>query len=293
MSNDIVQEISVAQAKSVYPNGCYIDNDLLLYDDFTKVSLPAEAARAGCLFLALCTDGKAQYTVDTKLRQVSKGDIIIVNEGQVVGDYLLSPDCKGIAIMTSKQFIDEVISSIHELSSLFIFARTHPVFHLEDEQVKVLLEYFSLVHKKCEEESNHFRREIVSTLLNALIYDMSNVIYASQQASTTKKTRAESIFTDFIKLVEQNFRHERRVGWYATQLCITPKYLSETVKTVSKRTPNEWIDNYVTLEIRVMLKNSTLNIKQIASELHFPNQSFLGKYFKMHVGMSPSQFRKS
>ena len=94
-------------------------------------------------------------------------------------------------------------------------------------------------------------------------------------------------------MVEQNFRNERRVSWYGQQLCITPKYLSEAIKQVSHRTPNEWIDNYVTLEIRVLLKNSTKSIKEIAQELHFPNQSFLGKYFKEHVGCSPSDYRKS
>jgi AraC-like DNA-binding protein len=82
------------------------------------------------------------------------------------------------------------------------------------------------------------------------------------------------------------------VSWYGEQLCITPKYLSETVKQVSRRTPNEWIDNFVTLEVRVLLKNSSMSIKEIAQHLNFPNQSFLGKYFKEHVGMSPSEYRK-
>jgi YesN/AraC family two-component response regulator len=101
------------------------------------------------------------------------------------------------------------------------------------------------------------------------------------------------MFTRFIKLVEEHCRTERRVSWYAGQLGITPKYLSETIKAVSRRTPNEWIDNYVILELRVMLKNTTKNIKQITEEMNFPNQSFLGKYFKEHVGMSPSEFRRS
>ena len=90
-----------------------------------------------------------------------------------------------------------------------------------------------------------------------------------------------------------HFKQERKVGWYATKLCISPKYLSETVKQVSHRTPNDWIDHYVTLEIRVLLKNSTMSIKEIAEMLHFPNQSFLGKYFKEHVGVSPSKYRRS
>ncbi|MBP3745794.1 MAG: AraC family transcriptional regulator, partial [Prevotella sp.] len=58
------------------------------------------------------------------------------------------------------------------------------------------------------------------------------------------------------------------------------------------RRPNDWIDNYVTMEIRVMLRNSTMSIKEIAQELNFANQSFLGKYFKEHVGMSPKEYRK-
>ena len=125
-----------------------------------------------------------------------------------------------------------------------------------------------------------------------MFYDLSNVIYKMQCINDKRQTRAESIFTQFILLVEQNFRHERRVSWYGQQMCISPKYLSETIKQVSRRTPNEWIDNYVTLEIRVLLRNSTKSIKEIAQELHFPNQSFLGKYFKEHVGMSPSEYRR-
>ena len=62
---------------------------------------------------------------------------------------------------------------------------------------------------------------------------------------------------------------------------------------MSKRTPYEWINSYVTRELRVLLKNTNMNIKEIAEALNFPNQSFLGKFFKEHVGMSPSEYRRS
>lgn len=126
-----------------------------------------------------------------------------------------------------------------------------------------------------------------------LIYDLSNAIYRIQLRSDRKPTRAEAIFSDFIRLVEQNYRSERRVGWYAHEMCITAKYLSETVKMVSRRTPNDWIDNYVVMELRVLLKNTTKSIKEISQDMCFPNQSFMGKYFKEHVGMSPMSYRKS
>ena len=286
-------EVNVAQAKVVYPEGKYIDNDLILFEDITQVPLPTSPSRMKSLFLALCTSGHAQYTVDTKMHEVSAGDVIIISEEQVVADYMLSQDCKGIALIMSYDFFQNIVSGVHELSALFLFARTHPVFHLDNNQTKALENDIEHIKEKIIDVGHRFRRELVMTMLKALIIDMSNIIYRFQQVGEAGQTRAEVIFRDFIQTVEKNYRTERRVSWYAQQLCITSKYLSETVRTVSRRTPSDWIDSYVTRELRVMLRNSTMSIKQIADELNFANQSFLGKYFKEHVGMSPSQFRKS
>ena len=286
-------EVNVPQAKIVCPEGKSIDNDLILFEDITKVPLPNSPSRMKALFLALCTSGHAQYTVDTKMHEVSAGDVIIISEEQVVADYKLSDNCKGIALIMSYNFFQNIVSGIHELSPLFLFARTHPVFHLDDNQTKALENDIEHIKEKIADVGHRFRRELVVTMLKALIIDMSNIIYQFQQVGDEMQTRAEVIFRDFIQAVEKNYRTERRVSWYAQQLCITSKYLSETVRTVSRRTPSDWLDSYVTRELRVMLRNSTMSIKQIADELNFANQSFLGKYFKEHVGMSPSKFRKS
>ena len=286
-------EVNVTHAKHVYPDGKYIDNDLILFEDITQVPLPTNPSRMKSLFLALCTSGHAQYTVDTKMHEVGAGDVIIISEEQVVADYMLSRDCKGIALIISYDFFQNIVSGVHELSALFLFARTHPVFHLDDNQTKALENDIEHIKEKIVDTGHRFRRELVMTMLKALIIDMSDIIYRFQQVGEAGQTRAEAIFRDFIQTVEKNYRTERRVSWYAQQLCITSKYLSETVRTVSRRTPSDWIDSYVTRELRVMLRNSTMSIKQIADELNFANQSFMGKYFKEHVGMSPSQFRKS
>ena len=125
-----------------------------------------------------------------------------------------------------------------------------------------------------------------------MFYDLSNVIWRVGKMQSGKSRRGDTIFENFIRLVEENYRTERRVSWYAEQLGISGKYLSEVIKHVSQRTPNQWIDDYVVLEIRVQLKNTTKSVREIAQELRFANQSFLGKYFKEHVGISPTEFRK-
>ena len=81
--------------------------------------------------------------------------------------------------------------------------------------------------------------------------------------------------------------------FYADKMCLTPKYLSKVIKEKSSKSASEWIDNYVTLEARALLKSTNMTIRQISDELNFPSQSFFGKYFKRHQGMSPKEYRKN
>ena len=287
-----IPETDIQQIKR-WENSGFIEDDILLLDKMNEVPIPREPRRMNFLLIALCTQGRAQYRMDTQEKLVSPGQMIIVSERHVIDNYMASPDLEGLCMILSKDFYHEVIQNVGDISSLFLFSKTHPVFTLRPKEVKTFKEYYNLVKRKINESDNHFRKDLIRTLLLAMFYDLSNVIYQAQQFNESHLTRGDLIFTKFIKLVESHCKEERRVGWYAQQLCITPKYLSELIKSASQRTPNEWIDNYVIMETRVLLKNTTKSIKEIAEELHFPNQSFLGKYFKEHVGISPSRYRKS
>lgn len=254
--------------------------------------MPSEPRRMNFILIGLCTRGEVMYQLDTQKQIIKEGDILIVSDRHVVEGYQHSADMEGLCMMLSVNFYREIIQNVSDVSSLFLFSRQHPVMSLEQKEIDTFKEYFQVIKQKISDEANHFRKDLIKTLLLAMFYDLSNIIYRVKNDGKPQ-TRAQIIFTRFIKLVEQNFRQERRVSWYAQQLCITPKYLSETVKRASQRTPNEWIDNYIILELRVQLKNSTKTIKEITEELNFPNQSFMGKFFREHVGMSPSEYRKS
>ena len=286
-----IQDVNVNRAKILGASG-YIEDDILLLDKLNEAPIPREPRRMNMIVVALCLKGKAQYTIDTQEQLVRKNDVLIISERHVMDNFMASPDLEGLAIILSARFFRDVIQNVSDISSLFLFSKNHPVINFTQKEADVFISYFNLIKQKMTDTDNLFRRDVVRSLMLAMFYDLSNVIYRTRQNSDNRQTRADIIFTKFIHLVEGNYKRERRVGWYAEQLCITPKYLSETVKQVSRLTPNEWIDNYVILEIRVLLKNSTRSIKEIAMEMNFPNQSFLGKFFKERVGMSPSEYRK-
>lgn len=234
---DKIEPITIFSAKIASKKDLYIENDLILFDEVNELPLPAESRKMGCILLALCLKGHAEYIVDTDKLIVHPNDLMIINEGQLTEDYKLSEDCSGIAIMLSQDFLQEIIEGVNEISSLFLFSRTHPILSLQPEEVNAIINYFQLLKEKVQNKNHHFRKDTVRMLISSMIYDVSNAIYRIQHINIKRQSRGEIILAKFIYLVEQNFKSERRVSWYAQKLCITPKYLSEIIKQVSHRTP--------------------------------------------------------
>ena len=65
------------------------------------------------------------------------------------------------------------------------------------------------------------------------------------------------------------------------------------IKEVSGKSAKDWIVEYIVLEIKALLKNTNMNIQEIAVKTNFANQSSLGLFFRKHTGMSLSQYRMS
>ena len=291
MVNTSIKETDLNKAKG-WSGAVYLGNDLLLTEHINEVPMPTEPRYMNFILIGLCTKGEVMYQLDTIKQEIGPGDILVVSDRHIVDSYQHSDDMEGLCMIMSVNFFREIIQNVRDISSLFLFSRLHPVMSLGLEEIQTFKEYFQVIKEKIGDKRNRFQKDLIKSLLLAMFYDLSNIIYRRKKGEKPK-SRQEIIFTRFIKLVEQNFRHERRVSWYASEQKITPKYLSESVKSVSHRTPNEWIDYYTILELRVKLRNTLKPIKEIADELNFPNQSFLGKFFKDRVGMSPSQYRKS
>ena len=143
--------------------------------------------------------------------------------------------------------------------------------------------------------NSKFYHEIVRRIIESAIYMIIDVVsrrIARGEAQTTSpKSRNEEYFGRFIKCLYENYKSERSVAYYAAQLHITPKYLTTVIKSVSGRSAAEWIDEYVILEAKNLLRYSSMSVQEVAYALNFSNQSFFGKYFKQHTSMSPTKYK--
>ncbi len=290
VKNNIV-DTTLEEAKS-WGNAAYLPEGLVLTENINNAHIPHEAARMNFILMALCIGGNAKYSIDSKKQTVTPGKLLFISERHIVENYNASPDFECMCIMLSTEYYHGFIQNVKNVSSLLLFSMNNPVVILTAHEQEVFKEYFRVIRAKMSENRHHYRKELVKALLLAMFYDMSNVIYRVEHKGSKNLTRADAIFSQFIQLLQANFREQHRVSWYAEKICITPKYLAQIVGQVSGRTPVEWVDKYLLLEIRGLLRNSEMSIKEITNYMNFPNQSFFGKYFKDHVGISPKEYRK-
>ena len=106
-----------------------------------------------------------------------------------------------------------------------------------------------------------------------------------------KSYRVRELFNRFMMLLERDYKISRDVNYYAVQMNISSKYLTNIVNQVTGHTPKTIIDQYVILQLKMHLKRSTQSIKEMAWEFHFADVSFFCRYFKKHTGLTPQQIR--
>jgi AraC-like DNA-binding protein len=133
---------------------------------------------------------------------------------------------------------------------------------------------------------------MVRLLLQAFFYGINNLNQLREEHAIPKDKK-DKLFDSFYRLILQHYKDSREVGFYAGKLCLTPKYLSSVIKKTTGKSAFEWINDYVILEAKSLLRTTNMTVQQISEELNFPNQSFFGKYFKRIVGVSPKEYRGS
>lgn len=272
----------------------HINNEIILFESLKPLPELTEVRRMSlCLFVGLCTSGAASIHVNGEKRIAERNQVMIITDESIVDSINTSEDFDGFGFFISYNLLQEILKDITNMSDLFLLTHNHPVFEINDAERDMVNRHFEDIKTRILMPKHRFRLNVVRLMLLTLIYDMSNAFYRVLQnpSKEDRQSRQEIIFVRFIQHVEHHFKEQRQVQWYAALMDISPKYLCEVVTSVSRRSPNEWIDKFVTTEIRNQLRHTNKRMNEIAKEMSFPTQSFFGKYFKENVGVSPTDYR--
>lgn len=297
--NKTTAEAITLPPKQELPSGIEVtvafDNELIVLDHVQIDALQTAPMQVGFFVMCLCTQGEGHFTLSGEERTIRRDDLLVFFGEQTFQDISCSDDFEVKVVLMSRSFAQDCIIGLDYMWPHLIYVMGNPVIHLEHEEQHWMLECGNLLIRRLHDEKRaRYLRETVVALTRAFYFELCSLLETRMPESKmeSKQSRSFSIFDKFIRLLSAHFKVERSVEWYSNELCMTPKHLSEVVKSVSGRTAGQWITTFVLVEMKMQLKNSALSIKEIAQDMNFPNQSFLGKYFKNVTGMSPRDYRR-
>ncbi len=245
------------------------------------------------------TEGRAQLEYDGHVVQLQKNDLFLYMVHSTAANFMASSDfnCRQIWFSRSELWNIDIYNliSVPDMSQL----KLHPVVHLSDDDIKLCDTYFQLLCSRMKSSTSALTPDIVRSLLGTIMLELLSIMRRNseraveevRQEDPNSSLHKKRIIDNFIKLVEESDGRIRRVDEFASQLNVTPKYLSTILKEVMNRRPSTYIQLYTLKAIERRLRFTDMTMQEIANDLNFPNPSFFGKYCKEHLGMTPLEYR--
>ncbi|MBZ4656895.1 MAG: AraC family transcriptional regulator, transcriptional activator of pobA [Bacteroidota bacterium] len=267
-----------------------IGEDLILLEDPVVHSSFNNPLKVDIAAVIICTMGSMEGRVNLKHFIMKAPALFVVLPHQILELREYSRDFYGYYIIMSHQSIDKLTAVyIKNLHTLRNAVKNDPWTPLSKENMERMQLYFKAIQRIIRAEDNIHRVEIAELLAQAMYLEIENVFHKSLR--NEKKSKRAVLTERFIDLLEHNYQKHRDAKFYADKLSLTPKYLSKIIEEDTGRSAVEWINNYVLLEAKALLKSTDLTIQQISAQLNFPSQSHFGKFFKNHTNLSPKEYR--
>ena len=248
----------------------------------------------------LCLAGHIDVFYQGKMIRIAKDDIFIrVPHATELGPYEISKDFKFMQISIPVDLFDELMFDHMRVEpnwwQKLEYLKANPIFHLSKVSIDFCITYFHLLTLQLQDHQSDYRRQIMMLIARATTMEMLNYLDKMVTFSDAEQRKSvnssDYIFRTFTQMLREH-PHQREVQWYAQELSITPKYLSEICKERSGKSASEWIAEVTITELKHYLRNTTLPIHEVAKIMEFPNASFFCQYTKKHTGLTPNHFRK-
>ena len=246
--------------------------------------------------ITFITEGEGEFTIGNRTHLAAPGDVFFSKPGEV-----RSWDTDRIGNGYALIFEDTFLTSFFKDP---LFVRHLPFFRMGKTANKLRLpdglysRMFQLLHN-IKGEIDSFRPHDTG-ILRALLYETLMLLNRAYRTSIPPESDKEILkyssgfhLSRFIELVEEHFREQHSVQFYADNLCLTPNYLNEIVSSAMNISAKQYILNKLTDEAQHLLAHTDLPISEIAFELHFSTVSYFVRSFRQCTGQTPLTYRKA
>ncbi len=243
----------------------------------------------------LCLCGSLSFSMVGKRFILNAGEVVIWTQRRLVSDLVASDDFRAIIFSVSDRFARKYVPNTgtnYDIIGTFSLLR-NPVLSLTEEEAERCRNDLQQIKARLETDTHRFRQSVLGCLSVVFFLDLYD-IHARMSEVDSISPRTADLLSRFIeRLASGEYRTYRDVAYYASQLCVVPKYLSEICKKASGYSATYWIDRFTIYEIIDLLRDKELSLSEISDRLNFSSVSHFSRYVHRLLGVSPSDYRRS
>ena len=303
-------EINIRMLREKFPQSSQIgfDGDFCLIDirrdEERKPENFAYPCRLDGNIMLFCVKGSVRLSVNLNEYQINEGQMVVCSTGDIVA--VSQSNASGdmelhlVMLAMSHRFASDLRIDFKRILNDGIIPVDTPIISIDAKTSDIVGDHLKLIAKIASDKGEMYKdsvRSLTSSMISVLagqwLAEIGDIRARKAADPENRSNHKRVIFEHFMKLVTENYSEHRQVTFYADKLCLSPKYLSKSIKDVSGKSAPEWIDANVMLEAKHLLKYSDMTIKEIVYRLNFPSQTAFYKYFKAHTGMTPTDYRNS
>lgn len=244
----------------------------------------------GCIFF-LCTAGMAAVSVNMQKKPLRRGDLLVLTSDMFMSVEAVSSGFSADYVSLSGIMLETAYYKISDIS-LWDYLHFTPVIPLNARQQSLMGGWIAQVGWILDNMPSSNR----ITMLGYMVYNLFVAIDAEFaktdiEARMEYKNNARDIINKFWSLLMKNSPNEKEVRFYADALSITPDYLYKVCRRIYGISPKALIDQQLAVEIKTLLSDTEMTVREIADRLCFEDDSYMCRFFRRATGLSPIQFR--
>lgn len=236
--------------------------------------------------------GKGRHTVDFSEYKYDKGSLITIRKDQI-HKFHLNKNVRGKILLFTDLFMVSYLEKLEALKSLQLFNEIlgAPKIQLQKREFEEISDLVQRIEKEYLNINDNYSLGIIRSELHILIAKLYRIKSNKNEVFHDRKYLSE--FIEFQNLVEDNVVQTTKVKDYASKLGISTKTLNTISKSIINKTAKEFIDDICTKQIKRLIVNTELSIKEIAYQSGFAESTNFYKYFKRQTNTTPEKFRNN
>lgn len=287
-------------------NYAFRNDDIIILDSMQIIAdLPDKELLIDGFLLVMIKRGHVMATVDDKKYNLKEGCVFVCNPNNIVEDLMTSIDLQVTGIFCTARYANWIMKDSDMDFARYALMRSHSVAILTDEQQNMVTTYITTIGKLLAQNDDEHKSRAILLLFHSMGMYMKDMKYmagpcikrsrtdSSHPKEIVHRSSAELIMCRFLEMLNADGYRIDNVNGYAKRLHVTPKYFSSVCKQVSGCTAGEILNEHLLREVKVLLRQPSLSIKQIALRMGFKNASHFGTWVRRNTGLSPQVLRNT